>query len=77
MPVSCSFRKARENLTVAEAKPLALAAPAGLCKVALVVDPDDATLDAIVEGLPIDMLQLHGHESPDRVARSRRATACR
>jgi phosphoribosylanthranilate isomerase len=62
------FPKSPRNLTVAEAKPLALAAPAGLCKVALVVDPDDATLDAIVEGLPIDMLQLHGHESPDRVA---------
>ncbi len=62
------FPKSPRNLTVAEARPLALAAPPGLCKVALVVDADDATLDAIVEGLPVDMLQLHGHESPDRVA---------
>ena len=38
---------------------------------ALVVDADDATLDAIVEAVPLDMLQLHGHETPDRVAEVR------
>jgi len=37
-------------------------------KVALSVDADDATLDAIVEALQPDMLQLHGKESPARVA---------
>ncbi len=47
---------------------MAFAAPPGLAKVALTVDADDAALDAIVEGVPLDMLQLHGHESPDRVA---------
>ncbi len=46
-------------------------APVGLAKVALVVDADDATLDAIVEAVPLDMLQLHGHETPDRVAEVR------
>ena len=55
-------------LTLVEGRLLALAAPEGLAKVALTVDADDATLDAIVEAMPIDMLQLHGHESPDRVA---------
>ncbi len=50
------------------ARDLALAAPAGLCKVALTVDADDATLDAIIEAVPVDMLQLHGTETPDRVA---------
>lgn len=53
------------------ARMLALAAPVGLAKVALTVDADDATLDAIVEAMPLDMLQLHGHESPDRVAELR------
>ena len=48
-----------------------LAAPVGLAKVALTVDADDATLDAIVAAVPLDMLQLHGHESPDRVAEIR------
>ena len=43
----------------------------GLAKVALVVDAEDAFLDAITEAMPLDMLQLHGHESPDRVAEVR------
>ncbi len=58
-------------VTLARARLLALAAPVGLCKVALVVDVDDATLDAIVEAMPLDMLQLHGHETPERVAQVR------
>jgi len=36
-------------------------------KVALTVDADDALLDAVVEALQPDMLQLHGTESPARV----------
>jgi phosphoribosylanthranilate isomerase len=36
--------------------------------VALTVDFDDATLDAIVTGLNPDWLQLHGHESVERAA---------
>ena len=31
------------------------------------VDPSDAELDAILAEVPIDMLQLHGNESPKRV----------
>lgn len=62
------FPKSPRHLTIAAARGLALAAPEGLCKVALTVDADDATLDAIVEAMPLDMLQLHGHETPDRVA---------
>ncbi|MFN6926182.1 MAG: phosphoribosylanthranilate isomerase [Tabrizicola sp.] len=62
------FPKSPRHLTVEAARALALAAPEGLCKVALTVDADDATLDAIVGAVPLDMLQLHGHESPERVA---------
>lgn len=65
------FAKSPRNLTIPEARELALAAPIGLAKVALVVNADDATLDAITEAMPLDMLQLHGHESPDRVAEIR------
>jgi len=36
-------------------------------KVALTVDADDAMLDAIVEALRPDLLQLHGRELPARV----------
>ena len=62
------FAKSPRHLSLVDARALALAAPDGLCKVALVVDADDAALDAIVEAVPLDMLQLHGHETPDRVA---------
>ena len=41
-------------------------------KVALTVDADDALLDAVVEALQPDMLQLHGTESPARVEAVRR-----
>lgn len=37
-------------------------------KVALTVDADDALHEAIVEALGPDLLQLHGHETPGRVA---------
>ncbi len=50
------------------ARELAIAAPVGLAKVALTVDADEATLDAIVGAMPLDMLQLHGHETPERVS---------
>jgi phosphoribosylanthranilate isomerase len=62
------FAKSPRNLTIAEARSLALAAPEGLCKVALTVDAEDTALDAIVGEVPLDMLQLHGHETLARVA---------
>ena len=37
-------------------------------KVALTVDADDAGLAAVIEALSPDILQLHGHETPQRVA---------
>ncbi len=45
--------------------------PAGLCKVALTVDASDDDLVAILDRVPIDMLQLHGRETPQRVAELR------
>jgi phosphoribosylanthranilate isomerase len=62
------FPKSPRFVTPDAARALALAAPEGLCKVALVVDAEDAALDGIVAEVPLDMLQLHGHETPARVA---------
>lgn len=53
------------------ARDLALDVPVGVAKVALTVNADDAVLDGIVNQVPLDMLQLHGHESPERVAEVR------
>lgn len=62
------FPKSPRCVTPEEAAGLAALVPAGVCKVGLVVDADDATLDAILEAAPLDMLQLHGSETPARVA---------
>lgn len=65
------FPRSPRNLSIAQARDLAVLAPIGLAKVALVVDADDALLDAILAQVPIDILQLHGKESPARVAEIR------
>ena len=61
------FEKSPRNITIPAARELALAAPLGLAKVALVVNPSDAELDASTGTVPLDMLQLHGRETPERV----------
>ncbi|GAA6201928.1 phosphoribosylanthranilate isomerase [Aquicoccus sp. SU-CL01552] len=61
------FAKSPRHLAVDAAAALALEVPEGICKVALTVDADEATLDGLVEAVPLDMLQLHGRESPERV----------
>lgn len=65
------FEKSPRYVGLAQARELALAAPVGLAKVALVVNAEDGFLDQLVETVPIDMLQLHGKESPERVAEIR------
>ncbi len=62
------FPKSPRHLEVDQAAALALEAPMGLCKVALTVNASDAELDAITAKVPLDMMQLHGRETPERVA---------
>lgn len=62
------FPPSPRALSPAEARALVLAAPVGMAKVGLVVDADDAMLDALLAEVPLDMLQLHGSETPARVA---------
>ncbi len=62
------FAKSPRSVTVQEAAALGSVVPVGVAKVALVVDVDDATLDAITAGSLPDIIQLHGHETPARVA---------
>jgi len=54
-------------LSIEAAREIALAVPPGVVKVALMVDPDDELVDTVA-ALPIDMVQLHGTEPPERVA---------
>ncbi|WP_420566709.1 phosphoribosylanthranilate isomerase [Thalassovita sp.] len=65
------FPKSPRNVSIELARDLAVEAPLGLAKVALTVNADDAALDAIMDAVPLDMLQLHGKETPERVAEIR------
>ena len=62
------FPKSPRNLAIRDAAFMAASVPAGICKVALTVNGDDTMLDQLIDAVPLDMLQLHGSESPDRVA---------
>jgi phosphoribosylanthranilate isomerase len=66
------FPPSPRHLGLDEARTLGARVKDRAAKVALVVDAGDATLDAIVEALRPDMLQLHGKEPPARVAEVKR-----
>lgn len=68
------FARSPRSVTPETARALAWAAPPGVAKVALVVDATDAEIDAITGTVPLDMLQLHGAETPARVAALRART---
>jgi phosphoribosylanthranilate isomerase len=62
------FPPSPRNLMSAAARDLGVRVKGRALKVALTVDADDALFDAIVQSLKPDILQLHGHESRERVA---------
>ena len=62
------FEKSPRNVTPAKAAALAADVPLGIARVGLFVNPDDAALQSTLAHVPLDIIQLHGHESPARVA---------
>jgi phosphoribosylanthranilate isomerase len=66
------FPPSPRHLTFERAHALASRVLERAQKVALTVDADDELLDAVVEALQPDMLQLHGAELPARVEAVRR-----
>ncbi len=55
------------HLTPERAAGLIARVPPGIGRVAVLVDADDAAIDAVIAA-GIDTLQLHGRETPDRIA---------
>lgn len=47
---------------------LCAAVAAGIQRVGVFVDADDTALAAVLDRAVLDLLQLHGHETPERVA---------
>ena len=62
------FPPSPRHIDLARARELADTTGARALKVALSVDADDAYLDEVVAALAPDILQLHGRETPARVA---------
>lgn len=59
-------------LDPATAAGLVAGVPSGIDRVGLFVDATDAAIEAVLAEVPLDMLQLHGAETPARVAELRR-----
>lgn len=68
------FPRSPRAVTPGSAAALAALVPEGAARVGLFVDPDDALLDATLAAVPLDILQLHGAESPARVREIRDRT---
>ncbi|MFC3169704.1 phosphoribosylanthranilate isomerase [Paracoccus fontiphilus] len=62
------FPKSPRAVSAEEAALLAPHVPVGVARVGLFVDPDDETLGSVLAQVPLDIIQLHGSETPDRVA---------
>ncbi|MDX1401236.1 MAG: phosphoribosylanthranilate isomerase [Kiloniellales bacterium] len=56
------------SVTLKEAADLAAKVPKGVTKVGIFVDADSKVIVAAAEAAKLDLLQLHGSESPERVA---------
>jgi len=55
------------NLSPEQAAPLIAGVPAGITRVGVFVDPEDDLLARVLAKSPLDMIQLHGEETPERV----------
>ncbi len=65
------------SLEPAEAAGLIRRVADGVQTVGVFVDPTDAWLDAVLAAAPLDILQLHGDETPERVQAVALRTGCR
>jgi phosphoribosylanthranilate isomerase len=66
------YPPSRRHVTPELAVALCGILPAGIARAGLFVDADDELLAEAVTKVPLDLLQLHGRESPERVGEIRR-----
>lgn len=69
------YERSPRHLAPALAAELARMVPTGVRTVGLFVDPDEEYLASVVARVPLDLIQLHGDETPERVAGIRAAHA--
>lgn len=61
------FERSSRNISIELAQELANMVPKHVYSVALMVDPSDAFIDSVLGKVSIDMIQLHGKETSERV----------
>ena len=66
------FPPSPRAVTPAEAAALTALVPDGVIKTGLFVDPEDDDIAAVLAVAQLDLLQLHGRETPDRLAALRK-----
>ncbi len=62
------FPRSPRFVSDALAREIAQETPKPAKRIGLFVDPFDRDLEATLDCVPLDLIQLHGHESPERVA---------
>jgi len=70
------YPRSPRAVTPQRAARLCAGVPAGIARVGLFVDADDRAIEAALTAAPIDILQFHGGESPERVAAAKRRFGC-
>ncbi len=68
------FRHSPRYITIDQAAALSALLPRGVKSVGLFVNPSDAELKAVLDVARLDMIQLHGKETPARVDEVRKLT---
>jgi len=71
------YRRSPRFVDIETAAKLVASVPRKVIPVGLFVDPTDADLATILEHVPLAMIQLHGKESPARVAEIKKRTGLR
>ena len=71
------FRRSPRFIAPEQAAPLVADVPRGVTSVGLFVDPTDADIDLVLDRVSLQMIQLHGSETPERVAAVRARTGLR
>lgn len=69
------FEKSPRHISYETARELGRRTAGRAKKVALAVDPDDGLIAEIIAALDPDLIQLHGYETPERVAEIRQKFA--
>jgi phosphoribosylanthranilate isomerase len=69
-----TYPKSPRHISTETMRALGARVPAGVTRVGLFVDPDDALLDEKLATGALDLLQLHGAETSERVAAIKRRT---